>query len=44
VGNLEIVKNNFSLVVILIILISILPGIIEVVKSRLQAPKAPVVD
>jgi len=44
VGNLEIVKNNFSLVVILIILISILPGIIEVVKSRLQAPKAPAVD
>ena len=44
VGNLEFVKNNFSLVVILIILISILPGIIEVVKSRLQAAKTPAVD
>jgi membrane-associated protein len=40
VGNLEFVKNNFSLVVILIILISVLPAVIEVVKSRLQSSKA----
>jgi membrane-associated protein len=40
VGNLEFVKNNFSLVVILIILISVLPAVIEVVKSRVQSSKA----
>jgi membrane-associated protein len=33
-GNLEIVRNNFSLVVIAIIFISILPGIIEYIKGR----------
>jgi len=44
VGNLEFIKNNFSLVVILIILISILPGVIEVVKARTQSPKAPAAE
>lgn len=40
VGNLEIVKNNFSLVVILIILISVMPAVVEVVKARMQPTKA----
>ena len=44
VGNLEIIKNNFSLVVILIILISIMPGVIEIVKARVQSAKAPAAD
>lgn len=33
-GNLEFVQNNFSLVVIAIILISVLPAVWEVVKER----------
>lgn len=33
-GNMPIVKENFSLVVIAIILISLLPAVYEVVKSR----------
>jgi membrane-associated protein len=39
-GNLDIVRNNFSLVVIAIIFISILPGIIEFIKSRKSSPQA----
>jgi membrane-associated protein len=38
-GNLEIVQENFSLVVIAIILLSISPAIYEVVKSRLSPEK-----
>jgi len=41
VGNLEIVKNNFSLIVIAIILVSILPGVYEVVKARMEKPNKP---
>ncbi len=44
VGNLEFIKNNFSLVVILIILISILPGVIEIVKARMHSTKAPAAE
>ena len=33
-GNLEFVKNNFGVVIIAIIFISILPAIIEVIKAR----------
>lgn len=40
-GNLEIVKNNFSLVIIAIIFISILPGVYEFLRGRRKAaPKA----
>ena len=44
VGNLEFIKNNFSLVVILIILISILPGVVEIVKARMHSTKAPAAE
>jgi membrane-associated protein len=40
VGNLEVVKNNFSLIVIAIIFISVLPAVYEVVKAYLEKPKA----
>ncbi len=40
VGNLEVVKNNFSLIVIAIIFISVLPAIYEVVKARMEDQKA----
>ena len=33
-GNLSIVKENFSLVVLAIIFISVLPAIIEIIKER----------
>lgn len=33
-GNIPLVKNNFSLVIIVIVLISILPGIIEYIRHR----------
>lgn len=43
-GNLSIVRENFTLVVLAIILISILPGIVEYLKIRVRgnapAPKA----
>ena len=38
-GNLPIVKDNFSLVIVAIIIISILPGVIEYMRHRL-APAA----
>jgi membrane-associated protein len=40
-GNLEIVKNNFSIIVIAIIFISVLPAVYEVVKARMEGQKAP---
>jgi membrane-associated protein len=33
-GNLAIVRNNFSLVILAIIIISIMPGVVEVVKHK----------
>ena len=36
-GNLKIVQDNFAIVVIAIILISVMPMIYELVKSRLQS-------
>ncbi len=33
-GNIPVIKNNFSLVILIIILISLLPPIIEVIKHR----------
>jgi len=39
-GQMKVVKNNFSLVVLAIIFLSILPGIIEYVKHRREKAKA----
>jgi len=35
-GSIPIVKNNFSMVVIAIVIISIIPAVIEVLKSRMK--------
>ena len=35
-GGLEFVQNNFSFVVIAIILISVMPAVVEVIKSRIE--------
>ena len=40
-GNLPVVKENFSLVILAIIIISILPGVVEYLRQRLKpAPQA----
>ena len=38
-GNLPIIKRNFSLVILAIILISVLPGIIEFLRQKRQSSK-----
>jgi membrane-associated protein len=38
-GNLEIVRKNFSLVVLAIIFLSILPGVIEFLRERNRLKK-----
>jgi membrane-associated protein len=38
-GNLEVVKKNFSIVVIAIVLISLLPAVIEYLKHRAEAKR-----
>jgi len=40
-GNLPFVKNNFSFVVIAIILISVTPAVYEIVRSRMRPPNKP---
>lgn len=35
-GNLSIVKNNFSIVILAIIVLSIMPGVVELIRSRLM--------
>jgi len=39
-GNIPFVKRNFSLVIIVIIFISILPGLIEIVRHRMKTRSA----
>jgi membrane-associated protein len=39
VGGVEFVQNNLKMVVVAIIIISILPGVYEVVKAKLQSKK-----
>ena len=39
-GNLPFVKKNFSLVILTIIVISVMPGVLEYLKHRSQARKA----
>lgn len=36
-GNLEVVKDNFSFIIIAIVLISVMPGVVEYVRQRLAA-------
>jgi membrane-associated protein len=38
-GNLEVVQNNFSLVIMAIILISVMPAVIEYFKERMRQRK-----
>jgi membrane-associated protein len=40
-GNLPFVKNNFSFVVIAIILISVMPAVYEIVRSRMRPSNKP---
>jgi len=40
-GNLDIVKNNFSLVIIAIIVISVIPAVVEAIKGRKKPDAAP---
>ncbi|MBN2258261.1 MAG: DedA family protein [Anaerolineaceae bacterium] len=39
-GNLEIVRNNFSLVIVAIVLISVLPVFVELIKNRINKSKS----
>jgi membrane-associated protein len=40
-GNLQVVQDNFTFVILAIIIISIMPAIIEVIRSRQEARKQP---
>ena len=40
-GNLEWVRQNFSIIVYLIIIISVLPVVIEILRARLGRKAAP---
>lgn len=40
-GEIPFVKSNFSLVVIAIIIISVLPALVEIIKARSAAPESP---
>ena len=39
-GNLPVVEKNFSLVIIAIILISVMPAVIEFIKEKMRTRKA----
>lgn len=39
-GNIPVVKRNFTLVIVGIIIVSILPGVIEIIRSRRAARRA----
>ncbi|HEX5731302.1 MAG TPA: DedA family protein [Blastocatellia bacterium] len=43
-GNIPIVKNNFSIVIIVIVLISVLPVIVEFIRHRMSRAKAAAPD
>jgi membrane-associated protein len=40
-GNLPLVRNNFSLIIVAIIIISVMPAVYEVIQSRRPPAKAP---
>ena len=39
-GNIEIVKNHFSIAIIVIILISLIPGFVEYFKHKIAQKKS----
>jgi len=39
-GNIEIVKNHFSITIIVIILISLVPGFVEYIKHKIEQKKS----
>jgi len=43
-GNVQFVRNNFSLVVIAIVLISVMPAVVEVIRNRKKPVSAPKVE
>jgi membrane-associated protein len=43
-GNVKFVRDNFSLVVIAIVLISVVPAVVEVIRNRKKTVPAPKVD
>jgi membrane-associated protein len=40
-GNIPVVKRNFTLVILAIIVLSVLPGVVEYVRQRRQSTRAP---
>jgi len=40
VGNLPIVKSNFSLAIIAIVLLSLMPAVVEYLRHRREAKRA----
>ncbi len=40
-GNIPVVRRNFTLVILAIIVVSVLPGIIAVFRQQPQTPPAP---
>jgi len=42
-GGLEVVKNNFSLVILAIVIVSVLPGVVEFIRIRRASKEHPVV-
>ncbi len=39
-GNLPVVKKNFSLVIVAIVLVSVMPAVVEYVRHRKEAKRA----
>jgi membrane-associated protein len=39
-GNLPLVKKNFSLVIVAIVLVSVMPAVVEYVRHRREARRA----
>ena len=37
-GNMPMIKNNFAIVVLVIIILSIMPAIVEVIRTKLRKP------
>ncbi len=44
IGNLPVIQSHFSLIIIAIILISVIPVVYEAWRSRYQVPKEPMIE